>query len=99
MKISGRLPQMGDARVRGVDQLVLTGDLQPTILDRWSFPTEGTAMRRAILVVAVGAFAVVLASFTRAPQVAPGAPLASISHLEIMLTASSLPEAEASSTF
>ena len=56
-------------------------------------------MRKAILVVAAGAVAVMLASFTRAPQVTSEAPLASISHLELMLTASSLPEAEASSTF
>ena len=56
-------------------------------------------MRKAILVVAVGAVAITLASFTRAPEVALAAPLASISHLELMLTASSLPEAEASSTF
>jgi hypothetical protein len=56
-------------------------------------------MRKAILVVTVGAVAITLASFTRAPQVPAAAALASISHLELMLTASSLPEAEASSTF
>ena len=56
-------------------------------------------MRKAILVVAVGAVAITLASFTRAPQVATAAPLASISHLELMRTTPSLPEGEASSTF
>ena len=90
---------MGDARVRGVDQLVLTGDLQPKNQLLAGSLLEGRAMRRAILVVAVGAVAVALASFTRVPEPAVAAPLASISHVELMLATSSLPEAEPSSTF
>ena len=82
-----------------MDQLLWAGDFQPTNRDRSSFPTEGTAMRKAIFVVAVGAVAITLASFTRAPQVPAVAGLASIEHLKLMPTVSSLPEAEASSTF
>jgi phosphoribosylcarboxyaminoimidazole (NCAIR) mutase len=56
-------------------------------------------MRNAILVVGFGALALVLASFTRVPALTEPAPLASISHLDLLLASSGLPEAEPSSTF
>ena len=90
---------MGDARLAGEDQVLWAGTCNRRIRDRYSFPREGTAMRKAILVVALSAVAITLASFTRPPQVATAAPLASISHLELMRTTPSLPEGEASSTF
>jgi hypothetical protein len=56
-------------------------------------------MRKTILIIAVGAVALMLASFTRPPTSVPAATLASISHLELMQATSSLPEAEPGSTF
>ena len=56
-------------------------------------------MRKAILIVAVGAVATTFASFMRAPTRAPIATLGSISHFELMLATPTLPEAEPSSTF